>query len=616
VACPQAIWDNNSNGLSEHEIRDTLSKFDAIVVDEGQYAVPQYLHLSDLAPFAFKFCVTATPMNKDGELFCENPEYKPYFALFSSFWYNEGRTLGIYKGVNSFEVGKNRTYHPVCSPSSLIIRDKNGNTVTSEDNGYENNYPKDKFIIEEANRLAESLDKVTGYPNHVMLRVNTIARAKHLVKSLEDHLSITGVWTGSKGETLGSDLHPWMKTKAEEKKKLVKGSKRIVITVDIGQFGINNKYCSIVGWVVPNMSWVEIVQRIGRAIRFGGSDKEFVNLIWDGSEIEFEERLKQCIDYIRDGEIRVSEGFDKLGDFTEGAREVQLPQTAANIDDVTRANLIEEFGKNLTQGKSLNAAGLNTFSDWLDNNQLASESKTDAVKKFIESLSDEGSFNITAGRTLNLPSALKAHHPEIVMESFSAKDFSVDVLRGEVVKGNILYIPGESESEQFRLKIADKLLTDEITLAIARKELSEIHQRSFNIDVANAIPPLKILNGNKEDWKALGVDMHSYAQDLTNQYLEHFLKAGLTQYDASAAFQRKLKTAAAEYFGIFDKNGRPSFSEKLYQPFQKQLSDAMCRQPAIKHIQARAVYLVAKANPEIFNGHIEIFNRLGCQDVE
>jgi hypothetical protein len=611
VACPQAIWDNNSNGLSEQEITEILSNFDAIIVDEGHFAVDQYLHLSRLAPLAFKFAVTATPMDREGELFPNlGEDYANVFALFSSVWYEEGFSYGRYKEVLPYEEGLDVTYFPTVRPSQSTVRHGHGGIETGDASDSDFNFAKDKFIIEEAHRIAEQSDLVTGYHNHVMLRVDTISRAKHLVGSLQDSLPITGVWTGAKGPNLGEDRHPWMKAKQKGLNgRPHKDSKRIVVTVDIGQFGINNRYCSTVGWIAANFSLKELVQRTGRAMRSAGVDGDRIKLIWDGADERFSVHIKEALDYILNGEEKLKDAFENIATLTRGAIEVAPHPAAAHVDRSIRNGLIEGLGRDLAAGVDLVDAVENVYSAWLDKNHGASQAKQASVGRLMEVLKTEKGFATTLAKTLNFPAAIGARHPELVLKDFAAKSFPLSLLHTEVTQGRLLYAPGKSEDRGYRAQVADQLYTNTFLVDQAAAELTRLHQRSMDLDSVR-IPRLHLLiSGSREKFKEAGfIEQRSLAHEMLEEYGQLFVEAGKVArefvHTTFPEFTKAVNKAGAKYFNL------PSLKREEVQPFEKQLVDALTRQPAREYIKAKALFLLAEWHTDVFAGHNEIFSRL------
>ena len=101
VACTQSIWEGDKRILSREDLAKKLSMFEAIVVDECQFAPERFLELIDMAPRAWKFSMSATPMDGDGKFLAQ--DHPGRFVLLSSYSYIDGRDDKILKEVKRYQ---------------------------------------------------------------------------------------------------------------------------------------------------------------------------------------------------------------------------------------------------------------------------------------------------------------------------------------------------------------------------------------------------------------------------------------------------------------------------------------------------------------------------------
>lgn len=626
VACPQAIWANNSNKLTEREIAAALGRFDAIIVDEGHFATDQYLYLSFLAPHAMKFCVTATPMNRDGVLFSEMGEdYHRSFALFSSFGYGDGLEIGIYKKLMALDDGiAAGVYLPLSEPGdSTVLETATGEIRVSEGEAdTQNNFPRDLFIISEANRLAEAADSVTGYLNHAMVRVDTISRAKHLVKALADRLSIVGVWSGHGGKSLGDEHHPWMlakPSKGRPKGQVRKNVRRVVVTVDIGQFGINNPYCSVIAWVEPNFSAIEIIQRIGRAIRSAEVEEDKVKLLWaDDEEGRFSAALRAALDYMHNSDDRLK-SFIRLEALDAGGIDISLPPAAARLAPETVSWMLEDFGNEIASGKPIEAAATSVVDHWRDANQAwleqqdkdTAERQLDKVKAFARKLGDAEASEEVISRTLNLPQALSARSPALVMAQTPKKSYSTEEIYNEVLNGRVPGMPADPDPA-VRRRHAEEAIASDFARRLVENQLRTAHAEFYDVESAIPYNPHDILVGGKSIKEKYGHDCQlvSYASSMTKRYRD-LMSAPVFSRDKSQETQfvlwrRAILYAAGKYFNM-------KMARDVFQPIEKQLADALMRTDTETHIKAMALHHMITRIGEL-KGHAALMNYMGVTD--
>jgi hypothetical protein len=228
VACPQALWDHKNASLTEKRRHEILSGFDAIVVDEAQFAVDRYRAICQLAPLAFKFCITATPMAADGTLFADmhsasGYSYKNDFFLLSAFDVSEGNkaTPRIYKELLPFKEG-------LSNPNGVYIdwHNKSETYLVNDSDGEKSDLSLAGQVIKSALDVAKGRDLATGYLNQVMVKVSSINRIKALLgckeKGKEKKTALSedcvAVYGGAPGASLGDPdfRNPFMRMLSKE----------------------------------------------------------------------------------------------------------------------------------------------------------------------------------------------------------------------------------------------------------------------------------------------------------------------------------------------------------------------------------------------------------------
>jgi len=322
-ACIQSLWDTKNSALTDFDRAKYLSRFDAIVIDECHFGIDKYIEILQKAPRALKFVMTATPMNDTGQFFSqiEEGKYRGRFRLFSVYGYTSAWRMGFVKEIPEWSSGCDRLrYRSVKGGDSQIV--ESGQVVNGDNNTLNrHNNPRANAIIKEAIHAAQSIKE---FPAHVMVRCESIVRLKSLMKSIEEGCAeyfthdshgwkVTGIWSGSPGKKISDKDHPWMIVK--KNKKLDSKSARVLLTVDMGQFGLNNPYCSVIAWTEPNLSIVELVQRIGRAVRIvaGVNPKDQYIVLVFTNDPKVIERMQFAIAYILDMESMLSDAFVSLG---------------------------------------------------------------------------------------------------------------------------------------------------------------------------------------------------------------------------------------------------------------------------------------------------------------
>lgn len=320
ATCPQALWGFGASEKKTRQLRQKyLGGFDLIVIDEGHFAVHQYTDFLVDAPNAFKLIMSATPMDGGGKYLSSIPEIGPRFKYINVFAdYTRVRNEGCLKMLSSWEEGTEETPKEwgdanghfatyVNGPNYFCHRAHNG-TYLNDNGAVEIDPLSPNQAISHAIKLANRIDE---YDAQVLVKTENRHIAQHIVKHLDEKNGkgfATAVYTGNrKGQRLDKN-HPWMK-----------GKSTVLAAIDMAQFGLNRPECTIIVWVAKNLSLVEIIQRIGRALRIVKGvppSKQVVKLIWtDPSMTPF---IRQAIELIRDSISEIKQNFEPIESLLEG----------------------------------------------------------------------------------------------------------------------------------------------------------------------------------------------------------------------------------------------------------------------------------------------------------
>jgi superfamily II DNA or RNA helicase len=583
VACPQSLWDVDNRKLDEHTRARILSEFDAIVVDEAHFGIERYLDICTLAPTAFKFAVTATPMNGDGEMFYEmdNGAYRDWFALFSKYGYSEGFKAGFYKELKPFEEGLGSVYLPESGGSADI---RTGQQLTQETNTDEpNNASRWAALIGNARRIAKVADKSTNYDHHIMVRVGSISHAKSIAKALENKDDVSLVYSGAKGPSLGDRRHPWMLAK-QHKGRIPEGKgTRIVITIDIGQFGINNPYCSIIVWVEPNQSFIEIIQRIGRAIRLiEDQDPSCVRLIWDAARPEMAEAIKWAVDYLLDME-QFMEGFVSMSEIADdNPRLLQKKMVLPSLKSQDRINIASMTGEGLRAGLNEHDALELAIQEFKKQNPKISEQYLEKAYNYGEALqTPEGRAS-----ALYIP---EVYDPiRFVQEERAPLGYEIPRLIDVVSSGVVI----SGVSKEFRDKVIRDLRNNEGVVygELIVAELREIDEANRRLDQLAFYPVKHILYPKPADSKELPF------VPIQAQINSQLMPAFIDKKEGQRAVGIALRKTLADMFGFVN------FKRETYQKFEPALADTLMRDHIQRLIIARTKLMVIKEFSHVVPG--------------
>ena len=572
IATQQSLWDAENRNLTQQMREEILSRFDVIVIDEAQFAVERYMDIVYLAPQALKIAITATPMDGSGTLLCEvdQGKHKDRFALLSSFGYEEGRAQQIFKELLPFERGlEESVYFPVNGGEADVLR--NGAGSKDVDTSVDLNAFRPRAVIARAIDAARRESRGFDYDCHVMVRFDSVAHAENWKKQLENDPDVASfgvsiVSAGRAGPQLGSSKHPWMMVKGNDG-KVVEGSTRIVFTVDIGQFGINNRYCGVVAWVNPNASKIEVVQRIGRAIRSkNGFGK--VNLVWNDANKNFREVLKESIEYILGLETFL-ESFETLDDVSNVFPPDAAPAEIARTGTSDRMLLAGLFGAHGNIDKALD--------EWVSmRDNEPTEGQKNRARDYLgriesDRLSRDNVFALNSSLRLDGEALVKAEQPP---ESYPISSLI------EWVSNGVFNLGAATKDVLVRLK--DESHPEHKTWVMAVTGMATERDKLYYTAPHYPYKASVLVAGTKTQCKEHEVT--SFASMLSAEF-RSVLKSHADQnpFDEGGDYgtcetklisevsARKANLAASIVFGL------PNFQRKTYQAYEQQLIDAMHR---------------------------------------
>lgn len=596
-ACIQSLWAKENAGLTEFDRRRILSQFDAIVIDECHYGIDAYLDILDKAPRALKFVMTATPMDADGTLLSEvnNGKYRFLFKLFSVYDYNHARRSGIVKEVSAWEEGVNAgRYIAVEGGDSEFV--ESGQVVKGDSNTLNAyNSPRANAIIKQAIDAAHA---IKDYPAHVMVRCESIVKIKSIIKSIKEEPSnyfppnsqgwdVTGIWCGSSGIKIHNKDHPWMIVKKNN--QLDKRSVRVLLCCDMGQFGLNNSYCSVIAYAHPNGSQIELIQRaIGRPIRIVPSvdpKDQFIVVVFRKDPI-VEDNLKRAIDFILNMEVRIVESFIPLDckKNEQSALYLQI-KSITPLPNSIQYKINEKYG--------LQPSGLDRSEIEEIVRSVGDESTPELlwqIDRYIKNLGSEDYKD----KQFGLPQSAQTF--QFVFNEQCKSTFNMHEME-QFVKSNF------SVSSQASI-IESLHAGNHAVMSMLNEQLIQKHTH-FHRPSGKFIPVQSLLgtNPNKVD-NLLDRDTDTYYGRLYRWF-----KEPLAAVNSSVEEQQKLR-------GILSKNlyracaqsfALSSFKQEEYVDFEAQLSSAMCSPSVRCKIINRAKALVIQELKSKMPGHFNLY---------
>lgn len=635
VATPQCLWDTKGRTLTRERKAQILAGFDLIVVDECQYAVERYMEICDLAPKTLKFAVSSTHFDKNGTYLSQidNGRYQNKFRLFSVAGYDED--AGIYKrlhpvfadwrnnstlieqAIADYQQAAKRSdiprhhrpafpaidgdhYHRVAGGKAEIAQGSEIIGHVDDDTEHYNSIRKNA-VIKRCRELAS--EEHWQFDSHVMLKFGSISECKQFASAIESDAKehnaptwgATAVYAGSKGENLGSPDHPWMLAKSNNG-KVKKGSKRFVCVVDIGQFGINQPACAIIGWCDTTMTMIDIVQRIGRAIRARPGIDGDMKFAWNGASdasYEFTIQLHKAVDYILNMEDYVAESFLPLADLTYAAEPLPMrPVTGQPLPKERRLEIIEVLGTELLVDPDLEPDELlNRVSRIVyggTNGRVPEQ-----AKEYIQDLVNRGPEIATQVKNdlFSLPSILTP------ISYISSEEPSMSFTKEEVYKEIMgsLHFTESSRKNEWKLYLEG----DDEARKTWHKRLFEKRMAEHSVP-AGAFHPHEIL-GVQRARKVFGRTYSRRLEQILAPALRHSSAISGIEYsqalkDLETPISRSLYAAAARVFGL------SNFKQVTIAPRKDQIANALCAPDVERAILSFAYGRLLSKWPQYFPG--------------
>ena len=425
LATPQSLWQANGRVLSPSRRAQILAGFDLIVVDEGHFAIERYQEICDCAPKALKFVMTSTPFDRDMNFVCDlaDGRYRDRFRLFSAVgldsnihktllpvfreWsQNPGR---VEAALERFQKTYDKMLLPEINADAYHrVRGGVGHVGQGldllhqvEDDAEHYDSPRVMAIIDRCREISNQspTGAAWGYNPHVLLKFGSIKECRFFAKEINEIAATTRqpewgaveIYAGAKGDKLGSPQNPWMLAKGNNG-MVLKGSKRFACTIDIGQFGINQPACSVIGWIDSSMSLIEIVQRIGRAIRRRGSMGGTVQVVWNAAkdkDFAFTLRLHTAVTYMNNLVEQVEQAFLPLMGLEKDLSPLaNLPGDVTEIPRARKLEVVEVVGEVLLEDPE---ATIDEMVAAVDRAIYGGSGRVpDKVKEFIDKVTTNG----------------------------------------------------------------------------------------------------------------------------------------------------------------------------------------------------------------------------------
>jgi hypothetical protein len=310
VTCPQALWEEDGKTKrethSEDEVRQILSMWDTIVIDECDFANDQVKRLCRLASHALKFWMTASPMS-DGEFLTDcvlitKDAVADYLRARESDQCLKALAPDVvpaaeYAGYEAYI----RANREEVDSSSGVGRDHVAfmAAITS--------------VVQEADNLERRMRRENPdewYSPHIIVRLERIDEIKALeadlpavLKRMKDDGKLQGegwnvesIYQGKNAglgeKARGKYKHPFMLARNNNGQAAAK-SARILLMAKIGIRGINNWPLKYVVDTTSNVGLAELIQfNIGRPIRWPAKLSHWIN---DESKDEFTTTTVVCL---------------------------------------------------------------------------------------------------------------------------------------------------------------------------------------------------------------------------------------------------------------------------------------------------------------------------------
>lgn len=339
VGCQQGLW-----GLSDTELRRLFYSFDVIVFDECHFATEQIRRLVSNAYGCLKLHFTSTPMDSNMNPFSQlnDGEFNEYYKLFYTATedpkdrshkvieplFKKDKTIEALEYRDRKELIPNELLRTMLNPNYICLN--GGDSLLQK--GHELVEDYDTKNRNNKIRLLNLTEKTKGLmtPNgHAMLITGSINKANNVGKILNDYAEnsqsndfkcIVSHSSSRKEYSLDNPLNPFNLAKYNNG-ILQPESCRFVALADQGSVGYNNPLLEVLTFCDTELSYVRLIQRIGRLVRWNDSinwmsqgKKEVlsIKIVWDSAsdpDQKFLWRLYDAIEYIKNMDQWIQERF-------------------------------------------------------------------------------------------------------------------------------------------------------------------------------------------------------------------------------------------------------------------------------------------------------------------
>jgi hypothetical protein len=474
VACTQAIWVPDSckgRRLTDAELSSKLAVFEAVVVDECHFAPERWLQLIRMMPKAFKIASTATPMYGDGQFLASDERIRNRLIVLSSLTYEEARSRGYLKEVLPFDDGCVAGKYVCIKGGKSVEVQKGIEQDGAENTTNANNLVQLEAMIAKAASDMREDDRNLGFSSHAIIKSSSIAAANDIAGRINAGLSgkmpsrngfrcavlHSGDQPDLNGELAGSKKD-WMAAKGNDG-RVVPSSCRFLATVQVGQFGLNNWPCTTVLYADATESVVDIVQRIGRAMR---GSKGTVRVYYRRADQEkFEPRLKAALEYMLDMETKLrNAGFLWIDDWAmQTESKLDRPAVVPLLSELERRETEKVVGRmcidNATGDDDEYRRRIGELASRLVRPGPGEEEKRAALDAYAEALRhDDGRRR----KMLNIPDPLEPPRTSVVVKDEPPADYSNERLI-ESIRQGVLEDGGNMAEAVRRVNDGDLLRT-------------------------------------------------------------------------------------------------------------------------------------------------------------
>jgi hypothetical protein len=585
VACTQAIWvpeSLNAKRLNEDELAAKLAVFEAVVVDECHFAPERWLQLIRMMPKAFKIASTATPMYGHGEFLTSDDCIRNRLIVLSSLTYEEARSLGYLKEVLPFEDGCVAGKY-VCIEGGKSIEVQHGVERDGDENTTNaNNLVQLEAMVAKAASDMIKDDRSLPFSSHAIIKSASIDAANDIASRINAGLSgkmpsgkglrCAVLHSGDRvifnGEPPGS-LEDWMAAKAN-RGRVVPSSCRFLATVQVGQFGLNNHCCTTVLYADATESVVDIVQRIGRAMR--GKDGTVRVYYRRADQEKFEPRLKMALEYLLDMETKLrSAGFLWIDEWAmQTDSKLDRPAAVPLLRDIERMETEKVIGRmcidNATEDDDEYRRRIDELISRLVPPGPRAEEKRAAINAHANLLRHDDEDR---RRTLGIPIPLEPPSTSVVVKDEPPSDYSDERLIEALRQGVLL--DGGNMAEAIRC-VKEKQHSRALYVQLLRQHELKYYERP--------IETTRLDERCRKLANSLGKTLPGY------QYNPHF-KAAI----------RSINLAVAWYFGI------QNIGRKEIEPYEAHYVNALARWehkgPVMAVAKALMIDKVGKDMPEL-----------------